>query len=193
MLAGMGSTILLWNRSFVQLWVGAEHYAGLWPNLLIVLMIVQFMFIRNDAYVIDLTLQLREKVLMGTLAAVVSIALGALLIPRLGITGLCLGMIVGRMALTLSYPFLVRKHLGLARAHGAAGAARPAVTMAVMFAASAYFGQVLLAGNWAVWLLSVGASFALALAVGLFVGLGEELRRPLVKRLMMLRDLRPAR
>lgn len=193
MLAGMGSTILLWNRSFVSLWVGDEHYAGAWPNLLIVVMIVQFMFIRNDAYVIDLTLQLREKVLMGALAAAVSIVLGALLIPRLGIAGLCLGMIVGRMALTLSYPLLVRKHLGLSRGRGATVAVRPAVTMGIMFAASAYFGETLLAGDWAVWLLAVGASFALALALGLFVGLGEDLRRPLVKRLLMLRELRPAR
>jgi len=192
-LAGMGSTILLWNRSFVHLWVGAEHYAGLWPNLLIVVMIVQFMFIRNDAYVIDLTLQLREKVVVGALAAALSIGLSALLIPRLGIAGLCAGMIVGRLALTLSYPFLVRKHLGLPRARGAMGAVRPAATMGIMFAASAYLGQTLLAGNWAVWLLSVGASFALALALALFVGLGEDLRRPLVKRLMMLGTLRHAR
>jgi O-antigen/teichoic acid export membrane protein len=192
LLAGMGSTILMWNRSFVHLWVGAEHYAGLWPNLLIVVMIVQLMFIRNDAYVIDLTLQLREKVLMGALAAALSIGLSAALIPRLGIAGLCVGMIVGRLALTLSYPRMVRKHLDLRRGPRRWAAARPAATMAAMFAASVYLGQVVLAGNWLVWLVSVGVSFALALAVAMFVGLGEDLRRPLVKRLMMLKTLRAA-
>ena len=34
-------------------------------NLLVVLMIVQLIFIRNDSYIIDLMLQLREKVCDG--------------------------------------------------------------------------------------------------------------------------------
>jgi Na+-driven multidrug efflux pump len=51
-----GSTILLWNESFLRLLVGPEHYVGSLPALLIVIMVVQFVFIRNDSSVIDLTL-----------------------------------------------------------------------------------------------------------------------------------------
>ena len=104
LLAAVGSTILLWNRSFIFLWVGPQHYSGFWANLLMVLMIVQLIYIRNDSYVIDFTLQLRDKVLMAVVAAVISIGLSALLIPRMGIAGICLGMILGRLALTISYP-----------------------------------------------------------------------------------------
>jgi O-antigen/teichoic acid export membrane protein len=193
LLAAIGSTILLWNRSFVFLWVGPKHYAGLWANLLIVLMIVQLIFIRNDAYIIDLTLQLREKVLMGTAAAVISIVLSALLIPRLGISGMCLGMIVGRLALTISYPFVITKQLGRTYKPNPARALRPGVTMALMFAASAYLGQVFLVDNWAVWLLCTGLSFSLALGVALLVGLNRDLRKSLKGRLSMLRTLFPAR
>src|SRR5207237_10040880 len=53
----IGSTILLWNRSFVHLWVGAAYDAGFWVNFLLVLILVQTVFIRADAYVIDTTLQ----------------------------------------------------------------------------------------------------------------------------------------
>ena len=35
----VGVTVLIWNESFVGLWVGHEHYAGAIPTLLIVLMV----------------------------------------------------------------------------------------------------------------------------------------------------------
>src|SRR5439155_1306547 len=37
----VGTTILLWNRSFVALWVSSNHYAGSSVDLLIVLIAVQ--------------------------------------------------------------------------------------------------------------------------------------------------------
>ena len=189
LLAAIGSTILLWNRSFIYLWVGESHYAGLWTNLLVVLMIVQLIFIRNDSYIIDLMLQLREKVVMGVVAAVISIGLSVVLVPRLGIAGMCLGMIVGRLALTVSYPFVINRHLGRPLNPKLSRAVRPAATMALMFGACAYLGQILLVDNWAIWLLCSGLTFAIALGIALGVGLRRELRNSLKVRLLMLRTL----
>jgi O-antigen/teichoic acid export membrane protein len=189
LLAAIGSTILLWNRSFISLWVGAEHYTGFWADLLIVLMIVQLIYIRNDSYVIDLTLQLREKVIMAVVATVISISLSALLIPRLGIAGLCLGMILGRLALTISYPIVINKHLGQSSRPELTGALRPAAVMTLMFVVSAYLGRVLLAESWFIWVICSGLSFVLALGVGLIAGLRRESRHAIVKRLTMLRTL----
>jgi O-antigen/teichoic acid export membrane protein len=188
-LAAVGSTILLWNRSFIFLWVGPQHYSGFWANLLMVLMIVQLIYIRNDSYVIDLTLQLREKVLMAVVAAVISIGLSALLIPRMGIAGLCLGMIVGRLALTISYPFVINKQLGRSSRPELTGAFRPAAVMTLMFVVAAYLGSVLHADNWFIWAICSGISFALALGVGLIAGLNRKSRGAIVKRLTMLRTL----
>jgi len=193
MLTATGAAILLVNRSFINLWVGPEHYAGFWPNLLIVLVMVQFMFIRNDAFIIDLTLQLREKVILGAVAAVLSIGLSALLIPSWGITGLCLGMVAGRLILTVSYPLIVSRQLEQPRRLPLRGVIRPGLVMALVFAASGYLGQLLTINNWAVWLVCGGACFGLALGVALFAGLNADARRPLVKRLMMVRTLRSAR
>ncbi|MFN2491853.1 MAG: lipopolysaccharide biosynthesis protein [Pyrinomonadaceae bacterium] len=189
LLAAIGSTILLWNRSFVYLWVGKQHYAGLWPNLLIVLMVVQLIFIRNDAYVIDLTLQLREKVLMGAIAAIVSIALSTALIPRLGITGLCLGMLAGRMALTVSYPLIIRKRFARIGRPRLSSVARPAVTMILLFAVSAYLGQMVVADHWVIWVFCSGLSFAVATGLALMLGLKRDLRISLMGRLSMARTL----
>src|SRR3989442_15201101 len=49
----VGTTILLWNRSFVALWVGAEHYGGALGDLLIRCIPFQTAFIPADAFLID--------------------------------------------------------------------------------------------------------------------------------------------
>ncbi|MGQ0763404.1 MAG: oligosaccharide flippase family protein [Acidobacteriota bacterium] len=189
LLTAIGSTILLWNRSFIYLWVGPQHYSGFWANLLNVLMIVQLIYIRNDSYFIDLTLQLREKVIMAVIATIISIGASALLIPWLGIAGLCLGMLLGRLALTISYPFVVNKRLGQSNRAELTDALRPAAVMTVMFAVAAYLGTVLVAKSWIVWAACCGLSFALAFGVALSTGLNRESRNGLHKRLTMLRTL----
>jgi O-antigen/teichoic acid export membrane protein len=188
-LAAAGSTILLWNRSFIYLWVGPQHYSGFWANLLVVLMMVQLIFIRNDSYVIDLTLQLRKKVLMAIVAAVVSIGLSALLIPPLGIAGLCLGMILGRLVLTISYPSIINKQLARTTKPELTAVMRPAAVLILMFVVSAYLGRILQAESWFIWALGAGMTFALALGVGAIGGLDRESRKTIVKRLKMLRTL----
>ena len=193
LLTAAGSVILLCNRSFVTLWVGAEHYAGLWPNLLVVLMCVQLMFIRNDAFVIDLTLELREKVTTGALAALLSVGLSALLIPRLGIAGLCLGMIAGRMVLSVSYPLIVNARFGRRGGTSWKTAARRALTTAALFAASAYLGERVTPAGWLAWGASACAGAGLAFGAAWLAGLNADARSRLAGRLALLRTLRGAR
>ena len=61
----LGASILIWNKVFLGLWVGADHYAGSIPNLLIVVAAMQLAFIRSDGNIIDLTLRMGQKVLLG--------------------------------------------------------------------------------------------------------------------------------
>ena len=74
-----GATILLWNQDFVGLWVGTAYDTGPLATLLIVVMVTQLTLIRNDANIIDLTLNIRRKVLLGVLSVALSLALAALL------------------------------------------------------------------------------------------------------------------
>src|SRR3989440_1135678 len=92
----VGVTILCWNRSFLGLWVGQQHYGGPGLDLLIVLATVQTVFIRTDAYVIDAPLPPRPRVLAGAGAALVTIALAVPLTRLFGAVGLCIGLLGGR-------------------------------------------------------------------------------------------------
>ncbi|HKY05401.1 MAG TPA: hypothetical protein VJQ56_10950 [Blastocatellia bacterium] len=182
----IGATILLWNRSFVSLWVGADHHAGVTVDLLIVLLMVQLVFVRNDTYVIDLTLQLKKKVVMGAVSVVLSIALSYLLIPRIGIAGLCLGLLAGRMVLSVSYPALVNSYLERSKRIPFGQMARPALAMGSIFAGSLYLSRLLLATNWLEWLAGVATSFALALSLAFVTGLSGDSRKRLIDRLKVL-------
>ena len=74
-----GSVILMLNRAFVSLWVGPEYYVGSLANLLMVMMMMQVVLIRCDAFIIDVTLNMRAKVLLGAVSIGMSIAFGYVL------------------------------------------------------------------------------------------------------------------
>jgi hypothetical protein len=130
-----GACILLWNQLFVQLWVGDSYYAGLIPTLLIIVLVAQITFIRNDANVIDLTLNIRTKVLIGVLAETLALSLAALLVSRygMGIVGLCIGSIAGHAIISVVYPFLVGRVLGIPFYNQLKGALRPVFVTLLLF------------------------------------------------------------
>jgi len=179
-----GAVFLVWQESFLNLWVGDEYYPGAMTNLLIIIMIMQFAFIRNDASIIDLTLELRNKVLLGILAAAVSIVVAVVLIRELdmGIDGLALGFITGRTIVGIAYPWNVCRSLGLSPLAQLRGALRPLLLSALLFAAAVAVSPLVTVGSWLA--LIPGAALSLAgFATGAFrLGLGSQQRARLSKR-----------
>ncbi|MBV9123650.1 MAG: hypothetical protein JO112_09855, partial [Planctomycetes bacterium] len=104
----IGSTILLCNHSFLSLWVGKDYYAGMIPNLLLVVLMAQAIFIYCDIYYLESSLRLRDKVVVGATCALLSIVFAWALTPKFGIPGLCLGLLAGRSAQMVVFPLLVR-------------------------------------------------------------------------------------
>lgn len=184
----VGVTVLIWNESFVGLWVGHEHYAGALPTLLIVLMVSQFTLIRNDAAIIDLTLDLRNKVLLGALAALLSLAAAALAVKHLGlgITGLCLGFIAGRSVLSLAYPWMVGRILGLRPSRQLAAVARPALVATMLFAGAYELREACLATSWPGLVAGVCVTVGVALPLAFFAGMSRELRPRFLDRVRNL-------
>ncbi len=88
----LGVAMLMWNRSFVRLWVGAEQYAGLVPNVLLVVATVQTAFIRCDSYIIDASLRPKLRVVVGAVTAALTIAACVVLTRAYGVVGLCAGV-----------------------------------------------------------------------------------------------------
>jgi len=180
-----GSTILLWNQSFAQLWVGAEYYAGTLTNVLIVLMVMQFVFIRNDAFIIDLTLKLRNKVLLGAISVTLSLLLVGILVGplKLGMIGLCLGFIAGRSLLSLAYPWLVGRFLGVSLFSQLKSVLRPAFITALMFILVLSLSEFLIARTWIGLILSVGVTLMVMSLLAFYTGLSGDNRKRVLERI----------
>ncbi|MCH7707557.1 MAG: hypothetical protein IH884_03650 [Myxococcales bacterium] len=181
---GAGATLLLWNRAFVELWVGTTHYAGSVPTLLIVLAVMQFALIRNDARIIDLTLSIRGKVLIGLLSAVLSVSLAAVFVGYFGggITGLCIGLIAGRAVLTVAYPRHVGRLFGLSWRRQLAGVLRPTAA-AILLLALAFLGAgSAKASTWPTLIVGTSITFVAIASVSFLLGLSSEGRNALRRR-----------
>jgi O-antigen/teichoic acid export membrane protein len=178
----VGATILLWNRSFLTLWVGSENYAGPWVNLLIVTIMAQTAFVRADAYVIDAALQPRLRVMVTAVAAALTIGFATLLTMRFGMIGLCVGIVAGRMTQSLAYPLLVRRCLGVTARPDPWAVGRPLLVMAILFGAAARFGDRILAHHWLGWAGGVLATAVVVLAAALVTGLPADARAAVLQR-----------
>jgi O-antigen/teichoic acid export membrane protein len=171
-----GTSIIALNGSFIERWVGAEHYAGVVPTILIVCGVIQWLFIRIDGSFIDLTLNLRSKVVFGTLSAFVAALAGGLLLRRFGLVGLCIGLISGRAVMGIAYPFIVGRMLQVEHRRQWT-LVRPVAVVLVLWIAYGLIGQSTVA-----W-LSLTAPL-IAAASMFFVALRDADRRLLTNRVL---------
>lgn len=179
-----GAAYLLVQSSFLGLWVGPAYVPTDSTALLIVVMTLQFAFIRNDSSIIDLTLELRSKVLLGLVAAVASIGLAVLCIRTLdlGIAGLAVGFVAGRAIVGIAYPWTVCRALGLSFASQLRGAARPLVVSAGLFAGALSLAPAIRTDAWALLVPLATAALAVAAALAFGVGLSRSQRARVVQR-----------
>jgi O-antigen/teichoic acid export membrane protein len=181
-----GAAILAWNRSFLHLWVGSGNYAGPWVDLLIVVLAVQTAFIRCDAYIIDAALRPRARVLVGAVAAALTLLLSVLLTRSLGMVGLCLGVLAGRSTQSLGYPLLVRACLPQSRGLALRPVLRPLAVAALLFAAAVFAGRRVLAESWLEWGVGMVITGLLVAGAAVTLGLPPEARASVAHRLKAL-------
>lgn len=179
-----GTTIILWNQSFLQLWVGAQYNAGSTSTFWIVLGATQFVLIRNDANIIDLTLDLRQKVFVGLFSSVLSIVIAGILIHfNLGITGLCIGFLIGRLVLSLVYPWMIGRFLGISFWAQIKGAIVPTLTLLFLFGLATHLSTVVQMKNWLGLVLSSSATFAGLSVLAFYLGLSGHQRQQILQRI----------
>lgn len=179
----IGAVIVLWNRSFLAMWVGPEHAAGRIVNALLALMLLQTVLIRCEAAVLNALLQLRTRVLIGAVAAVLACGLAVALVPMLGVVGLCLGLCAGRLVQSVGLPMAVNTALGRASWSGAAWYVRPAAASALVLAASVLIEPRLHAPSWLALSVGVATSGAVLLPMVAVTGLTPDQRGDIWNRL----------
>ena len=179
-----GATVVIWNASFVGLWVGEALFAGTTTTLLLVVLAFQIALIRTDTFLIDVALVPRVKVLAGTAAAVASIGLAVLAVGPLGlgVVGMCVGLVTGRGLLSVAAPLAVGRVLGIPVSGQLRAIARPLLTTCALLAAAVALSDRLAVDGWLPLVLGVAVTFPGAMAVAATVGLDGSQRRKLVVR-----------
>jgi O-antigen/teichoic acid export membrane protein len=177
-----GATIIIWLPGFLRLWVGSRYDAGATATVLICVMVMQFAFIRVDSNVIDVTLHVRAKVVLGLLSAGLTVVLGVLLVGPAdqGIAGLVAALILGRAPLTVAYPVLLARLLRLPSGLRLGAIWRPALVSLALFAGAVELRGHVGAPGW-LQLVTFGSLTAIlalvvAYAAGLTTGQRSQLR-----------------
>jgi hypothetical protein len=189
-----GSTVLMWNQYFLKLWVGEKQYVGTLPSLLIIVVVAQFVLIRNDSNFIDLTLRLQQKVIMGAISVALSLTFAAFLLSyfKLGVVGLCLGIILGRFSLSIGYPTLVGRYLKIGFFSQMKSALRPALITTLLFTLiaflirSSFYLQLSQGFGWIELILSIGITFFVVLFLAFFLGLSGNQQRQMIRRVQII-------
>jgi O-antigen/teichoic acid export membrane protein len=171
--ASLGAVILMYNKSFISLWIGAEHYAGNTENLLILLITVQAIFFQIDSLIINVSLDLKMKVYLSVLASAVTIALSFFLIQYYHIIGLCISILVGRLVLSVGYPLLLRKIMHIQVNFAGWKQLQPMLAAAVLFALATYAGQAIAITDWVSLILIGALSIPVIGIIFWLVGLGR--------------------
>ncbi len=185
-----GTIVLLWERSFLHLWVGDGYYPGPLTLLMIMLMVLQFAIIRVDSNIIDLTLKLRGKTLLGTVSAALSITFSWYFVAvlQMGILGLAIGFMIGRAIISVAYPAMIGRMLGVPPQRQVRAVVRPALATGALFVWSSILGASLHAASWIALLSAIVVSGGAITVLAFFTGLSAEHRR-----LVWRRGLRVAR
>ena len=107
----VSSFILLFNNYLVEIWIGNGLYLGHFENYLLVLITVLWIFLSIDNGLINVTLNIRSKIMLGFLSLIIMFSTYYFFIPSLALKGVFIGLISSRLFLYFGYSIIIYKSL----------------------------------------------------------------------------------
>jgi hypothetical protein len=150
---------------------------------------VQSSWFRIDGDFINLQLTaIGRKVLIGGLSVTASIILAVIAVKWLkaGVNGMCLGYILGRLVLSVSYPAMVGRLLDVSFAAQAKASIRPMIVNIAVFGGLTFFSMRFTLESWLALAFAGSLSAMLIAIVGFLTGLSAESRREVISRISLL-------
>jgi len=105
------SFVLLFNNYLVEIWIEKGMYLGHFENYLLILVSVFWIFMSMDNGLINVTLNIQSKILLGFLSLIIMFSTYYFLIPAFALKGICIGLILSRLFLYFGYSIIIYKSL----------------------------------------------------------------------------------
>ena len=145
-------------------------------------MIVQYTFIQNDSTIINTTLDIKSKTIIGLFSAIISIIAASILIKiyGYGIMGLCLGLIAGRSIQSIAYPLIISKKIKIDNKNYFFHL-RSLIVPGVILSLGYYLGNNIVLDRWIHLILFSILIFPVIIIITFYLGLKVEQRDEVIK------------
>lgn len=176
-----GATIIMFNGSFLQVWVGKEFFAGNLANILIMVVVIQNTFIKQDGYIISTTLDLRKKVFLTLISGMLFLILGFVFIEKLGISGLCLSLLIGKLWLFIGQRNIIRQKFKNSPPISLFNRIQPLIVSLALLGIAAFLSTSIPGFGWLQLMAWAPASFILFALLFFFLGFRKQIREELLQ------------
>jgi O-antigen/teichoic acid export membrane protein len=163
--------MLILDKWFITLWVGADFFASTWILVLALIIMMQQTITRTGHFFLDAKGIVRNSSFAALIEAALNITLSVLLGYKIGMPGILLGTILASTVTSTWYvPYLLRKHLKISfYQYFVQSLARPLTGIGLVGGGIYLLMQQLTTFIRVTWLTFFGIAGVLALVLGLFV------------------------
>ena len=179
----LGTGIITLNRSFLTLWLGKDYYGGAFLTLFLVISVSLSFLTRIDLTIVDAMLFLSEKAWALFAAGIIAIVSGIALLKIIGIGGMAIGMAAGNFVLLLISWMLIQRRIPASSIGLIKNLIRPILIVCATFALAYRIEPFIQANNWLHFFAYASGVGFVALIIGWFMVLSQDVRAILINRL----------
>lgn len=143
-----GCVILIWNKSFVSIWIEESMFVGFIETLLIVGIASLKLVQRIDGSIILMTLDIWAKIIFTGIIGITTILLATILIPRYQTLGLLIAIAAGTAVITFMNSIIAQNKFEKAGFIKEIFFTRKAIICTALLLFSSYAGTHLEVHNW---------------------------------------------
>lgn len=180
----LGVGIVSLNRTFLALWVGPDFFGGPLLNMLLIVEFLLIVLVRIDTPIVSAALLIKEQAMVIFLGGVVSVMLGIFTMPKLGVSGMALGIIAGQGILfTFNWGLLLRR-LTILTSDYVRDIGRPLLVGAVLLYIANFLAVVISTTTWPGFILWGGLVGLGTICIVWFVSFSNQTRQLVQGRIL---------
>ncbi len=181
-----GSGVIIFNQSFISMWVGQEKYAGDLFNLIAVIAATQPLFSTVDIILLDLYKISTVKTRIYLLSGIVNVIASIILIQSLNLVGYVIANTIAKVLFTLQINFAINKQIEQNHSNYFIRLIRPTIIWILILILSVFIKSKILISSWRELIIySLGISF-LCFITTWWGGLSKDIRINVVNRVPSL-------